>query len=130
GGIFHFNDANEPSQLHVEESLIAGNQAFEGGGVWGRSTIDALNLDGTAIRSNQPDEVGGPLTLLLAHHDEGCWRDLDADGVVDQRDIEVLLEHFDANTSIQEGVFDLDGDGSINHRDLAIIIDGWGRCRL
>jgi serine/threonine protein kinase len=130
GGIFHFNDGNEPSQLHVEESLIAGNQAFEGGGVWGRSTIDALNLDGTAIRSNQPDEVGGPLTLLLAHRDEGCWRDLDADGVVDQRDIEVLLEHFDANTSIQEGVFDLDGDGSINHRDLAIIIDGWGRCRL
>ena len=131
GGIVHFNVEHEPSQLHIEESLVTRNHAFEGGGIWVRSATNPLILTGTVIRSNHPDGIGGPLGLSVDQPDaEDCWRDFDADGVVDARDIGALLDHFGPVGGFPSYLYDLDGDGSTDSRDLAIMLEGWGSCRF
>ena len=129
GAVMHFTVDDEESQLHIEDSLIAGNRAFEGGGIWGRSMTGPLTLTGTMIRSNQPDGIGGALKSSVVPRDEDCWRDLDGDGLVGRSDVDMLLEHFDADGGIRGDDLDLDGDGSTDHNDLVVIIEGWGRCR-
>ena len=130
GGIIHFVTDDEPSQLHIEDSLVTRNHAFEGGGIWGRSATNPLILAGTVIRSNHPDEIGGPLGLSIGPRVEDCPSDLDDDGMVDARDIDALLDHFGPVKEFPVDIHDLDGDGSADHRDLAIMLEGWGPCRF
>ncbi|MCP4495775.1 MAG: protein kinase [Phycisphaeraceae bacterium] len=130
GGIIHVEFNREPSTLHVEESLIAGNRAFEGGGIWGRSTNAGLVLDGTVIRSNDPDGIGGPLNTALGDRGQDCWGDLDGDGMVDGHDIDSLLNRFGPVDETVVGIFDLNGDGSTDFEDLNVLLDAWGPCRF
>ena len=130
GGIIHFSDELEHSYLQVEDSLIMSNHAFEGGGIWSRATLDASVLAGTVIRSNHPDEIGGPLGLSIGPRVEDCPSDLDDDGMVDRRDIETLLGHFGPVEGPRGVAFDLDGDGSTGVEDLTIMLECWGRCRF
>ena len=130
GGIIHVEIDGETSMLRVEESLITANRAFEGGGIWGRSANAALVLDGTVIRSNDPDGIGGPLKTAFGDRAEDCWADLDGDGMVDGRDIDTLLNHIRLVDESGIGTFDLDGDGSTDFKDLGVLLDAWGPCRF
>ncbi|MEC9233572.1 MAG: di-heme oxidoredictase family protein, partial [Planctomycetota bacterium] len=59
-------------------------------------------------------------------HDEpfaSCPADLDGDGLVDGRDLAVLIDDWG-----QPGASDLDGSGIVDGRDLTLLLSGWGGC--
>mgnify|MGYP001971417441 CR=1 FL=1 len=59
-------------------------------------------------------------------HDEplaSCPADLDGDGLVDGRDLAVLIDDWG-----QPGASDLDGSGTVDGRDLTLLLSGWGGC--
>ncbi|MAD18603.1 MAG: hypothetical protein CMJ52_00040 [Planctomycetaceae bacterium] len=128
GGIMHVDIEPECSRLLVESSLIAGNRAFEGGGIWSRSTQQPPLMPGTSIRANRTEDVGGPFARSIVSSTPECWRDLDGNDTVDRSDLEILLTHLGPVRSAWDGVVDLDGSGIIGPHDLTILIEGWGRC--
>lgn len=56
-----------------------------------------------------------------------CVGDMNADGVVDARDLGLVLYAWGTDGTQQPGS-DIDGDGVVNGSDLAAVLNAWGPC--
>ncbi len=124
-------DAQCPKLLGVLDFLARMGDVNADGQANG-ADIDALRA-ALAAGSSDPrydiDDNGvvAPLDLLILIHGPLASLDGDAntDGVVDDRDLSVLLSHWSAADAGWMGG-DFNGDGTSDDRDLSILLGRWG----
>jgi len=64
--------------------------------------------------------------IMLDANVYGCEADINADNVVDLRDLATLLSHFGSASGATHEQGDLDADGDVDLADLALLLDAFG----
>ena len=127
GGLY-----NSDSSPLIQDCAFERNGANFGGGMFSTGTASPI-LVRTIVCGNVVDQIvgsyvdqgGNAITEdCVAGFYGACDGDLEGDGVVDGRDLSVLLSGW--GSAGPRG--DIDQNGVINGQDLAILLGGWGRC--
>jgi hypothetical protein len=128
GGLYWFANAGT-LPLRVTGCTITGNIASKvGGGIKSRIGFPAVNLVGTTVCDNHPDEIdgeyvdGGGNTLCI------CVADFTGDDEVNGADLGLLLGAWGACNPGTQCFADLTGDGFVTGADLGLLLGAWGVC--
>jgi hypothetical protein len=130
GGGLSWDSGNQGPAL-LENSSVLGNTSLTGGGgvatLFG--TTPAINVLGTEICGNDPDQITGGFVDLGGNDICQCLADLSGDGQVNGTDLGLWLTYTlgpcDPKTPCPA---DLDGDGVIAGGDLGALLAAWGPC--
>ncbi|MCP4743628.1 MAG: hypothetical protein GY871_15595, partial [Actinomycetales bacterium] len=128
GGLFWF--ASETTlPLRVTDCTITGNDASKiGGGIKARVGYPGVDLVGTTVCDNDPDEINGDFIDGGDNTICRCEADLTGDGLVSGADIGLLLVAWGPCIPGIDCNADLDGNGVVNGADLGLMLVGWGVC--
>ncbi len=124
-------DAGGQGPARLEHSTVVGNTSLTSGGGLATlfGTAPVINVLGTEICGNQPDQITGGFVDLGGNDVCECSGDLNGDGLVNGTDLGLWLVY--AGDSCDPGEAcpgDLDGDGEVSGGDLGVLLSGWGVC--
>ena len=128
GGIFWF--ANEDTlPLQVSNCTITENVATDtGGGIKGRLGFPGVLLEGSTVCDNAPDEIDGEFIDAGGNTLCICIADFTGDGFVSGADLGILLSSWGPCVPGAPCLADLTGDGFVTGADLGLLLGAWGVC--
>ena len=115
--------ASGPCDLDRDDDVDAADLAFvlqSWGACPESASYSPPTIDRAGVIANRSDRVRGRLFRGRSFRGRG---DLDANGVVDRRDLERLQANWGACDNCPS---DLDADGVVGSRDLLLLLANWG----
>jgi len=123
GGLVWFSTEDD-QPLQVIGCTITNNTADNAGGIHVQPDVAPVELTGSIVCDNGPDQIEGPWIDAGGNTICICICDLDGDDVVDVSDLLIILSQW----GDQGGFGDINGDGTVNVNDLLEAIDNFGPC--
>lgn len=111
--------------VHVEASVVDGNKAAVGGGIWIAPNNMPLDLISTRVCGNVGQQIAGTYTDYGDNALCACLGDLDANATVGASDLMILLGSWGPCLNCPP---DLDSDDDVDANDMALMISVWGAC--
>ena len=123
GGIENFSVSPE-----ITDCVFTGNDAGDGSAIHSWNSSDP-RVRNTLVCSNPGMQISGSWTDLggntvSAACVDDCLGDINADGLVDGADLNILLGDWGQSGSVA----DLDASGLVDGEDLLVILGAWGPC--
>jgi len=127
GGIAWMGTDVVNGRLLVQDCEIRDNLAVGGGGIWIKPFVSNLELGGTSLCGNAPNEIEGSYVDLGGNGGcgLGCPADLNEDGEIDGADLATILSAW----GTFGGAADLNTDGVVDGADLTALLAAWGSCQ-
>jgi hypothetical protein len=99
----------------------------------GHARLTGLAVGGQAVFAWQDDRDGnedlyGQNVTMDGDLGANCTGDLNADGLVDGADLNILLGSWGACPDPSDCVADINGDASVDGADLNLLLGAWGAC--
>jgi predicted outer membrane repeat protein len=126
GGVQWSGSTGQP---RIEISSLTGNTTVlgEGGGINITPGSTPIELLGTTVCNNEPENINGAFDDLGGNTICNCPTDLTGDGDVNGADLSILLGLWGTCGS-GDCIADLTGDGNVDGADLSTLLSGWGLC--
>ncbi|MCH2134328.1 MAG: hypothetical protein MK116_11305 [Phycisphaerales bacterium] len=113
----------------VSGSDIRINGAVAGGGGFHIEAPGELQIGGSTVCGNDPDQIVGPFIEFapntIAAECSDCPGDVDADAFIGIDDLLAVINSWGACGGCPE---DVDGDGVVGIADLLTVLENWGWC--
>lgn len=130
GAMYWFSSQNPaPHSLQVVDCDITENFVSSsgfGGGIRSRYGYPLMEVSGTTVCDNSPDQIYGPIDDVAGNTLCICPADFNRDGTVNGNDLGILLAFWGV---CPEPCFeDLNHDGVVDGGDLGLFLAFWGPC--